>query len=238
VLNLYRCDKDGRFLRRLGFDQATTGHPSVLSNGRVVFTRWEYNDRNPVFLQPLLQMNPDGALQTEFYGGNSSWPTSLYHPRSLPGSTQVLGIASGHHTWQTGPLVLIDRSHGQENGAGLQLLAPRRALPFHRVARSLTAAIIGKPTPARRRATKQRSGAGTVHAATVSIPPDTALRWNLPAGSQILSPSRRPPPWSLGRLTMLFKKLSPLTSLPARMSSSVTLDKKIVCWPILPRPWS
>jgi hypothetical protein len=133
VLNLYRCDQDGRFLRRLGFDQATTGHPSVLNDGRVVYTRWEYNDRNPVFLQPLLQMNPDGTLQTEFYGGNSSWPTSLYHPRAVPGSTRVLAIASGHHTWQTGPLVLIDRSQGQENGAGLQLLAPRRPLPSQRV---------------------------------------------------------------------------------------------------------
>ena len=132
-LNLYRCDKDGRFMRRLGFDQVGANHPSVLNDGRIIFTRWEYNDRNPVFLQPLIQMNPDGTLQTEFYGGNSSWPTSLHHARAIPGSDRVLAIASGHHTWQTGFLTLIDRSAGGESGMGLQLLAPRRGIPRQRV---------------------------------------------------------------------------------------------------------
>ena len=78
-------------------------------------------------------MNPDGTLQTEFYGGNSSWPTSLHHARAIPGSDRVLAIASGHHTWQTGFLGLIDRSAGGESGAGLQLLAPRRGIPRQRV---------------------------------------------------------------------------------------------------------
>ncbi len=133
ALNLYRCDKDGRFLRRLGFDQVGTSNPSVLNDGRVIFTRWEYNDRNPVFLQPLLQMNPDGTQQAEIYGGNSSWPTSLHQAHAIPGSCKILAVASGHHTWQAGLLTVVDRTRGDENGAGLEGVAPRRPFPKGRV---------------------------------------------------------------------------------------------------------
>jgi len=133
ALNLYRCDKDGRFLRRLGFDQVGTGNPSLLNDGRVLFTRWEYNDRNPVFLQPLLQMNPDGTQQAEVYGGNSSWPTSLHQAHAIPGSCKILAVASGHHTWQAGLLTVVDRTRGDENGAGLEVVAPRRPFPKGRV---------------------------------------------------------------------------------------------------------
>ena len=133
--NLYRCDKDGGRMRRLGFDQVGTSHPSVLPDGRVVFTRWEYNDRNPVFLQPLMQMNPDGTQQVEYYGGNSSWPTSLHQARTIPGTQKLLAVASGHHTWQAGLLAEVDRRKGQEQGEGIQLLVPRRPFPAQRIDR-------------------------------------------------------------------------------------------------------
>ena len=75
--NLYTCDRDGRFLRRLGFDQVHTNYPTVLPDGRIIYTRWEYNDRGQMFPQGLFQMNPDGTGQTEYYGNNSWFPTSL-----------------------------------------------------------------------------------------------------------------------------------------------------------------
>ena len=52
VSNLYSCDPDGRFLRRLGFDQVHTFFPTVTDDGRVVYTRWDYNDRGQMFPQP------------------------------------------------------------------------------------------------------------------------------------------------------------------------------------------
>ena len=63
VSNLYTCDRDGRHLRRLGFDQVHTNFPTVTSDGRVLYTRWEYNDRGQIFPQALFQMNPDGTGQ-------------------------------------------------------------------------------------------------------------------------------------------------------------------------------
>jgi len=49
VSNLYACDADGGHLRRLGFDQVHTIFPTVLEDGRVVYTRWDYNDEAKSF---------------------------------------------------------------------------------------------------------------------------------------------------------------------------------------------
>ena len=80
----YTCDSDGRYLRRLGFDQVHTNYPTVTEDGRVLYTRWEYNDRGQIFPQGLFQMNPDGTGQTAFYGNNSWFPTTILHARQHP----------------------------------------------------------------------------------------------------------------------------------------------------------
>ena len=129
VSNLYTCDAQGRYLRRLGVDQVTVNYPKVLDDGRVIYTRWEYNDRGHVYVQPLFQMNSDGTGQTEYYGNNSIFPTSLLHSRGVPGSDLVVSIASGHHTYQQGALVVVDRSKGTQRNEGITLVAPGRPQP-------------------------------------------------------------------------------------------------------------
>lgn len=126
VSNLYTCDGDGKYLRRLGFDQVHTTYPTVLNDGRILYTRWDYNDRGQVYPQPLFQMNPDGTGQTEYYGNNSYFPTTTHHARAIPGSDKVLAVLHGHHTWQAGQLAIIDRSKGTQEAAGVQLVAPVR----------------------------------------------------------------------------------------------------------------
>jgi hypothetical protein len=133
VSNLYTCDAEGRFLRRLGYDQVHTNYPQTLADGRVIYTRWEYNDRGQIFPQPLFVMHSDGTGQSEFYGGNSWFPTSILHARGIPGTHKVIGIASGHHTTQRGKLIVVDRSRGTQEGAGVEFLAPRRPAESVRV---------------------------------------------------------------------------------------------------------
>ena len=126
VSNLYTCDGDGRYLRRVSFDQVHTNYPTVLPDGRVIYTRWDYNDRGQLFPQPLFQMQPDGTGQKEFYGNNSWFPTSILHARGIPNSNQVVCVLSGHHTYQKGKLAIIDPSRGRQEASGVQLIAPRR----------------------------------------------------------------------------------------------------------------
>lgn len=118
-----------RSIRRLSYDQVHTNYPQVLNDGRIVYTRWDYNDRGQLFPQPLFQMNPDGTGQTEYYGNNSWFPTTLIHARPIPGEDRLIAIATGHHSDQSGKLVLVDRTRGQEENEGVQLVAPVRDTP-------------------------------------------------------------------------------------------------------------
>jgi len=133
VSNMYTCDKDGRYLRRLGFDQVHTLYPAVQNDGTLVYTRWDYNDRGQVFPQGLFQMNPDGTGQTQYYGNNSWFPTTTCHVRSIPGTSKILAVLMGHHSWQAGKLAIIDRTLGRQEDSGVQLIAPIRETKAVRV---------------------------------------------------------------------------------------------------------
>ena len=133
VSNLYACDRQGRGLRRLGFDQVHTIWPTVMGDGGVLYTRWDYNDRGQVFPQGLFRMNPDGTGQTECYGNNSYFPTTAAHARAVPGTSRVVAVAMGHHTWQAGKLIEIDPGLGRQEAAGVTMLAPRRPAKSERI---------------------------------------------------------------------------------------------------------
>jgi hypothetical protein len=126
VSNLYTCDKDGKYMRRISFDQVHTNYPQVLDDGRVIYTRWDYNDRGQIFTQPLFVMNSDGTGQTEFYGNNSWFPTTILHARGIAGTQRLVAIISGHHSHQRGKLAIIDPALGRQEAQGVQLIAPVR----------------------------------------------------------------------------------------------------------------
>lgn len=133
VSNLFTCDEDGKYLRRLSFDQVHTNFPTVMDDGRVIYTRWEYSDRGQIYPQPLFQMNPDGTGQTEFYGNVSYFPTSILHARGIPGSGKVVAVLAGHHSRQMGKLAVIDPARGRQEASGVQLIAPVRETKAERI---------------------------------------------------------------------------------------------------------
>lgn len=124
--NLFLCNKDGGYLRRISYDQAHICYPSVLASGRVIYSRWDYNDKNHTYAHGLFIVNPDGTKQMEYYGNNSWWPTALYYPRQIPGTEKIMAIAGGYHSGQSGIVGIVDRNQGIANGAGITLLAPVR----------------------------------------------------------------------------------------------------------------
>ena len=71
VANLCLMNADGTGIRQLCFDQDHNWCPTVLNNGRVLYTRWEYSDSPHYFTRLLFHMNPDGTGQMEYYGSNS-----------------------------------------------------------------------------------------------------------------------------------------------------------------------
>lgn len=121
--DIYTCKPDGSNIRRLTYDELDVNHPQILHDGKVIFTRWEYSDRNAFFMHPLCTMNPDGTAQTEYVGNNSMFPSSHLQARAIPDSTKVLAVIGGHHVLHKGKLALIDRTLGTQDGKYIEFVA-------------------------------------------------------------------------------------------------------------------
>ncbi len=121
VANLYLMDADGRNTRQLCFDQDHSWCPTMLNNGRLLYTRWEYSDTPHYFSRLLFHMNPDGTGQAAYYGSNSYWPNSTFYARAVPNHpTKVAGIISGHHgVPRMGELVIFDPAIGRFEADGV-----------------------------------------------------------------------------------------------------------------------
>ena len=129
VSNLYLMDGDGSNIHRVTVNHVHDNFPSVLNDGRVAFTRWEYNDRWVIHVQGLAVMNPDGTGTTALYGNNSFWPISMLHVRAIPGTTKIVCTLSGHHdVEQCGEIGLFDPGLGTEEADGCVRLWPKREI--------------------------------------------------------------------------------------------------------------
>lgn len=125
---LYRCNEKGEFVRQLTFDQDHSWHPTVMHDGRVMYTRWEYNDTPHYFSRILFCMNPDGTEQMAYYGSNSYFPNAIFYGVPIPGSdNQVVCIISGHHgNPRMGEVAILDVKRGEKGAQGVVQLLPQR----------------------------------------------------------------------------------------------------------------
>ncbi|MCF7973326.1 MAG: hypothetical protein K9N55_05895 [Phycisphaerae bacterium] len=96
VATLYRSDGNGQNIRLLSANIEQDNTPSVLHDGRLLFTRWEYVDRSQVQFHHLWTCNPDGTNQTVFYG--NMHPNNVFiDARPIPGSDRVVFVDSPGH---------------------------------------------------------------------------------------------------------------------------------------------
>lgn len=135
VANLCRMDADGQNARMLCFDQDHNWCPTLLNNGQVMFSRWEYSDTPHYFSRLLFHMNPDGTGQMEHYGSNSYWPNSIFYARPIPNHpTQLVAIVTGHHgVPRMGELVIFDPGRARFEADGAVQRIPGRGKPVEPV---------------------------------------------------------------------------------------------------------
>jgi len=116
---LARCDADGQNIYITSRNSEPDYMPSVLNDGRVIYTRWEYTDKPLWRVQSLWTCNPDGTGVAAFWGNQSAWPDVLTEARSIPGSDRIMFCAVGHHAWFDGAIGVIDPSEGVNYPLGL-----------------------------------------------------------------------------------------------------------------------
>ena len=116
---LARCDTDGKNLYILSRNSENDYLPSVMQDGRVIYTRWEYTDKPLWRAQSLWTMNPDGTQVSVYWGNQSVWPDLLKDARSIPGTSSVMFNGSAHHNWFAGCVGKLDVSKGRNFPEGL-----------------------------------------------------------------------------------------------------------------------
>jgi mono/diheme cytochrome c family protein len=93
--------------------------PQMMRDGRILFTRWEYVDRDLTFRQSLWTQNPDGTGYQLFFGNTIRDVGTFWQARQLPEQKNVLvATFAPHHGFPHGMIGLIDRSAGIEGEKG------------------------------------------------------------------------------------------------------------------------
>jgi formylglycine-generating enzyme required for sulfatase activity len=121
VANICKMNADGSGIRQLCFDQDQNWCPTVLNDGSVLYTRWEYSDTPHYFTRILFRMNPDGSGQMSYYGSNSYWPNSFFYAKPVPNHpTKLVSVISGHHgVPRMGELIVFDPAKGRFEADGV-----------------------------------------------------------------------------------------------------------------------
>ncbi|MBT3198875.1 MAG: hypothetical protein HN350_03070 [Phycisphaerales bacterium] len=119
-----RCDADGKNIYVVSRNGEAEYMASVLNDGRVIYTRWEYTEKALWRIQSLWTMNPDGTNVQVFWGNQSRWPDVLTEARAIPGSNRVMFTGLGHHDWFNGSLGIIDPAKGLNYPDGLTKVTP------------------------------------------------------------------------------------------------------------------
>jgi len=96
VATLYRCDADGRTCACSRIMPNRKTRPGCLPEGRVLYTRWEYVDRNQLLYHHLWTVNPDGSGLMVYFG-NQHPGIAMLDAKPIPGGGKVVACFSPGH---------------------------------------------------------------------------------------------------------------------------------------------
>lgn len=120
---LYRCDEDGMNIRPLSSNIVSENAPWMLPDGRVMFMRWEYVDRNQMRYQHLWTINPDGTGVMVLFG--NQFPNNVFiDAKPVPGSDKIVFVDIPFHGMEDrrGTLMLLDPRYGPDERAAAKPL--------------------------------------------------------------------------------------------------------------------
>ena len=122
---LWRSDADGANPVRLSANYLNDFTPSVLENGQIVFSRWEYVDRPAIPIQGLWTINPDGTRLQGLFGNRALSPATFMDAREIPGSQgKLLCVLTAHNGPCRGAIGLVDPSQGANAQRSIRNLTP------------------------------------------------------------------------------------------------------------------
>ncbi len=131
--NLFRMEPDGANIHQITKNTLFDNHAELLPDGRILYARWEYVDRNFGDAHGLWTVNPDGTNQAVYWGNNTAVPGAAFSAHLIPGTQQTLCIFGPHHDRLWGALAMIDRRLAIDGRPGVVRTWPEEVADWTRI---------------------------------------------------------------------------------------------------------
>ncbi|MDR3246264.1 MAG: hypothetical protein LBT50_07510 [Prevotellaceae bacterium] len=131
MANLYRMEPDGSNIYQISKNPLFDGHGSLTPDGRILYDRWEYVDRNFGDAQSLWTSNPDGTNHALYWGNNTPSPGAVIDARIIPGTTgKVVCVFGSCHDRPWGAIAVVDRRIGMDGAKPVDHIWPESAMQY------------------------------------------------------------------------------------------------------------
>jgi len=119
---LFRMEVDGSAIRPLSFANLSEWTPTMMRDGRILWTRSEYVDKGANFGHTLWAIRTDGTHPELIYGNNTI--NCYINAHEVPHAREMVCTIFSHGGDHNGPVGLIDRSKGPFDPAALTNITP------------------------------------------------------------------------------------------------------------------
>lgn len=109
--NLYTCNADGSDLKRVSFNMSDDFDPTLMPDGRVIYTRWEHFGTMNRF--PLFFCGQDGTRPFHEFGPHDR---NFFHPQATPDG-RIIAIESTMVNEDAGPIAVLKLEMGPADPA-------------------------------------------------------------------------------------------------------------------------
>jgi hypothetical protein len=119
---LFRMDADGGNIWPLSFANLSEWAPSVMRDGRILWTRSEYLDKGADFGHTLWAIRPDGTHPELIFGNDTR--NCYVNAREVPGTEELCATLISHGGDLNGPIALIAPQQGRFNPEAVTNITP------------------------------------------------------------------------------------------------------------------
>jgi len=128
MANLYKMNPDGSNIHQIGKSTLFEGHSSLLPDGRIMYDRWEYVDRNFGDAQGLWTCYPDGTHHAVHWGNNTPSPAAVVDARAIPQTHLTICTFTSCHDRPWGAIAIIDPRLGLDGRSPVLRIWPPDAI--------------------------------------------------------------------------------------------------------------
>jgi len=126
---MFRMDREGGNMRPLSYANLTEWAPSVMSDGRLIWTRSEYIDKGADFSHTLWAIRPDGTKPELVFGNTIIQPNGYANGREVPDTHEICCTLISHFGDLNGPIALVDIDKGRFNQKAIASITPEVPWP-------------------------------------------------------------------------------------------------------------